>query len=185
MPCSTQLVNQQFLVATLWRSAFKSGNAGGKNLIMSHIHDHDGVLYLSSPSKRLLFFFCQNLRFFAFTVSAGLVLAIVFRYTHITLYHPLIHQAVSEAGVDTMLPSDEYKMQITLYVFYLVFLFILILVMLALIAGSSSIGRWQKYSIVKKLAAVFSIYNKKMVFIYRQFSPKKWWVVNATLVEEL
>jgi hypothetical protein len=153
--------------------------------IMSHFHNHDGALYLSSPFKRLLFFFCQNLRFFAFVASAGLVLAIVSRYTHITLYHPLIHQAVSDAGVDTMRPADEFKMQITLYVFYLVFLFILILVMLALIAGSSSIGRWPKYFIVKKLAAVFSIYNKIMVLIYRQFSPKKWWVVNTSMVEEL
>ncbi len=81
---------------------------------MSHIENHDGELYLPSLSKRLLFFFCQNLRFFAFTASAGFILAIVFRYTNISLYHPLIHQAVSDAGVEALLPSDEFKMRMTL-----------------------------------------------------------------------
>jgi hypothetical protein len=112
----------------------------GQNIMINQ-PDHGGALYLPSLSKRLLFFFSQNLRFLVLAAAAGFILVIVFNYTHISLYHPLIQQAVSTAGTDIMLPSDELLLRITLYVFYLVFLFILILVILALIAGSSSIGR--------------------------------------------
>lgn len=152
---------------------------------MTNLHNHGGKFYLPSLSKRLLFFFCRHLRFFALAACTGLVLAIVFSNAHISLYHPLIHQAVSNAGNDTMPPPDEFMMRVTLYVFYLVFLFILILVILALIAGSSFTGRWQKYFSTKKLVTVFSIYSKKWVFICKQFSPKKRWLVNTTMVKQL
>jgi hypothetical protein len=70
------------------------------------------------------------------------------------------------------IPPEFMKLQIALYIFYVLIVFFLILVGLVLMQGSLSMRRWRQ-AFAKKVCVFFSIYNKKRVSICRQFSPAK------------